>query len=50
MIIRHNEICDLFHELSSLAWKNVVKEPTLPEPSSTQSTEGLVADLAVRGV
>ena len=48
--IRHNEICDLFCELSLLAWKNVVKEPTLQEPSPTQSTEGLAADLAVRGV
>ena len=28
---------------------NVVKELTLQELSSTQSTEGLVADLAVRG-
>ena len=41
---------DLFCELSSLAWNNVVKEPTLQEPSSAQSTEGLVADLAVRSV
>ena len=48
--IRHDKICDLFCELSSFAWKNVVKEPTLQEPSSTQSTEGLAADFAVRGV
>ena len=41
---------DLFCELSSLAWKNVVKEQTLQELSPSQSTEGLVADLAVRGV
>ena len=40
----------MFCELSSLAWKNVVKEPTLQELSPSQSTEGLVADLAVRGV
>ena len=50
MTIKRNEICDLFSELTSLAWNNVVKEPTLQKPSSTQSTEGLVPDLAMRYV
>ena len=48
--VRYNKVRDLFCELSSLPWKNVVKEPTFQEPSSTQSTEGLAANFAVRGV
>lgn len=45
---RHNEIRDLLCDLSSIVWHNVVKEPIIQE--STQSTIGLIADIAVRGV
>ena len=47
--LRHNEICDLLCELSSIVWNNVVREPVIQESSTTLS-EGLIADLAVRGV
>ena len=30
---RHNEIRDLFCDLSSIAWKNLVREPTSQEPT-----------------
>ena len=47
--LRHNEIRDLLCELSSIVWNNVVREPVIQE-SSTSLSEGLIADLAVRGV
>ena len=48
--LRHNEVRDLLCELSSMAWKNVVKEPLVQEPSPNPPSEGLIADLSVRGV
>ena len=47
--LRHNEIRDLLCELSSIVWNNVVREPII-QKSSTNLSEGLIADLAVRGV
>ena len=47
--LRHDEIRDLLCELSSIVWNNVVREPIIQE-SSTNLSEGLIADLAVRGV
>ena len=49
MSLRHDEIRDLLCELSSIVWNNVVREPIIQE-SSTNLSEGLIADLAVRGV
>ena len=48
--LRHNEVRDLLCELSSMAWSNVIKEPIIQEPSLNPPSEGLVADLSVRGV
>ena len=50
MTLRHNEVRDLLCQLSSMAWSNVIKEPITQEPSLNYPSEGLVADMSVRGV
>ena len=52
MITRHNEIRDVFGDLSSLAWKSVMREPVVreAEEATNQPAPALVADLLVRGV
>uniref|UniRef100_A0A1X7VJI9 Uncharacterized protein n=1 Tax=Amphimedon queenslandica TaxID=400682 RepID=A0A1X7VJI9_AMPQE len=42
---RHNEICDLLCDLSSIARNNVMREPIIQERNVTTNSEGLVADV-----
>ena len=50
IIQRHNEIRDLIHDLTSLVWKQVVREPVVQYNSSDPPRDILVADVGVRGV
>ena len=47
---RHNEIRDVIHDLSSLAWGQTVKEPIIHGFGDDLSLPGLKADIGVRGV
>ena len=46
--IRHNEIRDVLHDMSSLAWSQVIKEPVVNEAQN--GSDGLIGDISVRGV
>jgi len=45
---RHNEVRDLLHDLSTIVWHQVIKEPIIQESSPNQ--EALIGDLSARGV
>ena len=47
VVQRHNEICDLVSDLSSLVWSQVVKEPLFEDDSLHHV--GLRADVGIRG-
>jgi hypothetical protein len=47
---RHNEVHDVFSDLSSIAWGQVLKEPVVREANIPTKSPALVADLSVRGV
>ena len=48
IVQRHNEIRDVLCDLSSLAWKQVIKEPVITDYSDT--SDFLKADISIRGV
>lgn len=51
VIHRHHEIRDLFHDLSSLVWPCIAKEPVVRDGSmSDPPCESLIADFSARGV
>ena len=51
VIRRHNEVRDALGEMMAMAFGNqTVKEPVVQEADPASSEEGLVADLAVRGL
>ena len=50
VIQRHNEIRDALGDLTSIAYKDVVREPVVREPNDHEKVPALVADLSVRGV
>ena len=47
---RHNEICDTFGDLSSLAWSQVIREPMVKKANLLSRSSILVAERFVRGV
>ena len=47
---RHNEVCDAFSDLASLAWNQVVKEPIVRKASQLSHNPALVTDFSARGV
>ena len=47
---RHNEVRDATGDIAALAWGQVKREPIIKEGSVDPHEEGLVADLAIRGV
>uniref|UniRef100_A0A1X7T7L5 Uncharacterized protein n=1 Tax=Amphimedon queenslandica TaxID=400682 RepID=A0A1X7T7L5_AMPQE len=46
--LRHNEIRDVLHDVSSMAWSQVIKEPIVREAQS--DLEALVGDISIHGV
>ena len=50
VVQQHNEIRDVIHDLSSLAWGQTVKEPIIHGFGDDLSLPGLKADIGVRGV
>uniref|UniRef100_A0A1X7V4V2 Uncharacterized protein n=1 Tax=Amphimedon queenslandica TaxID=400682 RepID=A0A1X7V4V2_AMPQE len=46
--LRHNEIRDVLHDVSSMAWSQVIKEPLVRQAQS--DSVALVGDISIRGV
>ena len=47
---RHNEVRDTLGDLSSIVYKDIIREPAIQEACEVADEPSLVADLGVRGV
>ena len=47
---RHNKVCDSLGYITSLVYKDVLREPVVREVNEPRGTVALIADLSIRGL
>ena len=48
--ICHNDVRDTLGDLSSIVYKNIIREPVIQEACEVAGEPSLIADLGVRGI